>query len=144
MLQFARPKGLANLVVADALQLPFPDASFDAVTVAFGLRNMASWSGALAEIQRILKPGAHLLILDFGLPQPPFRAPYHFYLHHVLPSLAAFLTGERSAYDYLAASIESFPCGEAMRVRLSQEGYEDTRFIPLLGGIACIYTAMRP
>lgn len=144
MLQVARQKKLPNLVVADALQLPFASHAFQAVTVAFGLRNMASWTAALAEMHRVLSPGGHLLILDFGMPQPPLLGFYRFYLHRVLPRLATLLTGERSAYDYLAASIESFPNGEAMCERLTENGYRDARYIPLLGGIAAIYTAQRP
>jgi demethylmenaquinone methyltransferase/2-methoxy-6-polyprenyl-1,4-benzoquinol methylase len=144
MLRVAQPKGLPHLVVADAHQLPFADASFDVVTVAFGLRNMASWSGALAEISRVLVPGGHLLILDFGLPAEPLRTPYRFYLHRILPNLAAVLTGERSAYDYLADSIEAFPNGTTMCERLEENGYRETAFVPLLGGVAALYIAKRP
>lgn len=144
MLQVARAKRLPNLVVADALELPFADHSFDAVTVAFGLRNMASWTGALAEMHRVLTPGGHLLVLDFGMPKAPLLGPYRFYLHHILPTVAALLTGERSAYDYLADSIETFPNGPTMCERLEQSGYTQTRYEPLLGGIAALYTATRP
>jgi demethylmenaquinone methyltransferase/2-methoxy-6-polyprenyl-1,4-benzoquinol methylase len=144
MLRVAAAKELPNLTVADALQLPFAGDSFDAVTVAFGLRNMASWTLALGEIRRVLAPEGRLLILDFGLPKPPLLGPYRFYLHNVLPSLAALVTGERSAYDYLADSIESFPNAESMCARLQEANYLDPRYIPLLGGIAAIYTARRP
>jgi demethylmenaquinone methyltransferase/2-methoxy-6-polyprenyl-1,4-benzoquinol methylase len=144
MLQVARAKNIPRLTVADALQLPFADGTFDAVTVAFGLRNMASWTHALSEIQRVLSPGGHLLILDFGLPKPPLLRPYRFYLHNVLPLLASLLTGERSAYDYLADSIESFPNAGAMCERLEAAGYRDAQYTPLLGGITAIYTATRP
>jgi len=144
MLQVARSKNIPHLAVADALQLPFADGCFDAVTVAFGLRNMASWTHALAEIQRTLAPGGHLLILDFGLPKPPLLSLYRFYLHNILPFLASLLTGERSAYDYLADSIEAFPNAEAMCVRLEAAGYRDAHYTPLLGGITALYTAVRP
>lgn len=144
MLRVARAKSLPHLTVADALELPFADGSFDAVTVAFGLRNMASWSLALEEIQRVLSDEGRILILDFGLPKPPLLGAYRFYLHNILPTLAALLTGERSAYDYLADSIESFPNAEAMCARLSEAGYREARYTPLLGGIAAIYTAKRP
>lgn len=143
MLRVAKAKKIPNLTVADALQLPFKDASFDVVTVAFGLRNMASWSAALSEIQRVLRHGGHLLILDFGLPKPPLLGVYRFYLHHILPSLATWLTGERSAYDYLAASIESFPNADAMCKRLEAAHYAEARYTPLLAGIAALYTATR-
>ncbi|MEY2598895.1 MAG: hypothetical protein RLZZ142_1154 [Verrucomicrobiota bacterium] len=144
MLREAQRKGVPHLVVADALRLPFAEASFEVVTVAFGLRNMASWSLALREMQRVLAPGGHVLILDFGLPRGWLRAPYQFYLHRVLPRLAAWVTGERAAYDYLADSIEHFPCGEEMCERLEREGFVEARHRDLLGGIASIYTATRP
>jgi demethylmenaquinone methyltransferase/2-methoxy-6-polyprenyl-1,4-benzoquinol methylase len=144
MLRVAAAKEVPNLTVADALKLPFAAGSFDTVTVAFGLRNMASWTLALAEIRRVLAPEGHLLILDFGLPKPPLLGLYRFYLHNVLPSLARLVTGERSAYDYLADSIESFPNAEAMCVRLREANYLEPRYTPLLGGIAAIYTARRP
>ncbi len=143
MLQIARGKKLPHLVVADALQLPFADGSFEVVTVAFGLRNMASWTGALAEMRRVLTTNGHLLILDFGLPTPPLLGLYRFYLHNVLPTLAAVLTGERSAYDYLADSIESFPNGATMCERLEANGYTEAHYTPLIGGIAALYTARR-
>ncbi len=143
MLRVARRKQLPRLVVADALQLPFAKDSFEVVTVAFGLRNMASWTEALAEMRRVLTPDGHLLILDFGLPKPPLLSPYRFYLHHLLPGLAAALTGQRSAYDYLADSIESFPNGAAMCERLEANGYKEAHYQPLLGGIAALYIARR-
>ncbi len=144
MLRVAREKRLTNLVVADALQLPFASETFEVVTVAFGLRNMASWTAALAEMKRVLVPGGHLLVLDFGMPEPPLLGAYRFYLHTILPALATALTGERSAYDYLADSIETFPNGRAMCERLEACGFTDTSYDPLLGGIAALYTAQRP
>ncbi len=114
MLAVARRKGLQKTVVADALHLPFADASFDVVTVAFGLRNMADWSAALREMSRVLRPGGHLLVLDFSLPPGALRPLYRFYLHRCLPWIAGLVTGEREAYQYLGASIEQFPSGPAM------------------------------
>ena len=143
MLQVARSKGLSNLVAADALALPFADKSFDVVTVAFGLRNMASWSGALLEMRRVLKPGGHLLVLDFSVPPPPLRWFYRPYLHWVLPRLAAFVTGEKAAYDYLGDSIESFPHGAAMCELLAQAGLGEPEWSALTGGIVSLYTAVR-
>ncbi|EDY20372.1 ubiquinone/menaquinone biosynthesis methyltransferase [Chthoniobacter flavus Ellin428] len=143
MLSVARRKGLKHLVAADGLQLPFSDAAFDAVTIAFGLRNMASWPGALAEMRRILHPGGHVLILDFSVPLPPLRWIYRPYLHHVLPRVAALLTGKKAAYDYLGDSIEQFPQGPAMCVMLEDAGFEEPLCEPLSGGIVSLYTARR-
>jgi demethylmenaquinone methyltransferase/2-methoxy-6-polyprenyl-1,4-benzoquinol methylase len=143
MLHVAREKGVRRLVVADALQLPFVSGAFDAVTVAFGLRNMASWSGALQEMRRVVVAGGHLMVLDFGLPQPPWLGVYRWYLHRVLPRLARWVTGEQSAYDYLADSIEAFPSGRAMCALLEAQGWREAEWEPLLGGIAAIYTAKR-
>jgi demethylmenaquinone methyltransferase/2-methoxy-6-polyprenyl-1,4-benzoquinol methylase len=143
MLEVAGRKGLKCRVVADGLQLPFEEGSFDAVTIAFGLRNMASWSTALAEMRRILRPGGHALILDFSVPHVPLRWIYRPYLHHVLPRIAALLTGKKAAYDYLGASIEQFPQGAAMCVLLEDAGFVDPEHQPLSGGIVSLYTATR-
>lgn len=140
MLDVAAKRGLSNLVCADALDLPFRDGEFDAITIAFGLRNMASWSDALREMKRVLRPGGHVLILDFSLPRSKFlRKPYRFYLHHILPRIAGLITGHREAYDYLAQSIETFPCGDDMLRLMEESGFQHCRAEPLNGGIASIY-----
>lgn len=141
MLQIAARKGLRPLVVADGTQLPLADASFDAVTVAFGLRNMESWPRALREMARVLRPGGHLLILDFSMPRPPFSALYRFYLHRVLPLMAGAITGNSAGYEYLGESIESFPSGEAMGRLIGANGFHNTRALPLAAGIVSIYTS---
>lgn len=141
MLKRARAKGLQRTIVADALRLPFPAASFDCVTIAFGLRNMEDWAAALREIARVLRAGGRLLVLDFSIPNGAFRPIYRFYLHRCLPALAAFVTRQRDAYDYLGASIEQFPSGRAMLELISQNGFGSATATPLTGGIATIYTA---
>jgi demethylmenaquinone methyltransferase/2-methoxy-6-polyprenyl-1,4-benzoquinol methylase len=143
MLAVARSKGLTNTVVADALHLPFADGSFDAVTVAFGLRNMADWGAALAEMARVLAAGGHLLVLDFSLPRAPLRSAYRFYLHRILPYAAGVVTGEKQAYDYLGASIEKFPSGSAMCALLEANGFHDASAQPLSAGIVTLYCATR-
>jgi demethylmenaquinone methyltransferase/2-methoxy-6-polyprenyl-1,4-benzoquinol methylase len=143
MLQVARRKGVNNLIVADALQLPFSAETFDVLTVAFGLRNMASWEGALAEMRRVLRPGGHLLILDFSVPKPPLRWVYRPYLHYLLPQVAGWLTGEKGAYEYLGQSIEQFPHGPAMCALLERIGFSEAGHEPLSGGIVSLYTAAR-
>ncbi len=141
MLEIAERNGVANTIVADAMDLPFPDAKFDVVTVAYGLRNMESWIGAAREMLRVLRPGGSLVILDFSLPRGPIRGPYLTYLRHVLPKLAGIITGNREAYEYLAKSIENFPSGRAMEELLREAGFRETRWIPLTGGISSIYVA---
>ena len=143
MLAVAREKGLTNTVVADALQLPFADASFDAVTVAFGLRNMADWGAALTEMARVLAPGGHLLVLDFSLPQGTLRPLYRTYLHHCLPWLAGLITGQKAAYDYLGDSIEKFPSGQQMCALMEANGFHDADAQPLSRGIVTIYCGAR-
>lgn len=140
MLVHAKRRGVRETLVADGLALPFEDGSFDVATVAFGLRNMGSWDGGLKELHRVVRPGGHVLVLDFSLPRGVFRKLYAFYLNKVLPKMAGVLTGEREAYEYLAGSIERFPSGEGMLDRFRAAGFEEVAWIPLSGGIASIYT----
>lgn len=141
MLDVAVRRGLADVFEADAMNLPLPDACFDAATVAFGLRNMADYEKALQEFRRILRPGGHLLVLDFSMPEGLLASPYRFYLHRVLPRIAGLLTGNTAAYDYLGESIEQFPRGDAFKALLTRCGYSAPTALPLLCGIASIYTA---
>ena len=141
MLKLARTKGVQKTVAADALSLPFADAAFDCVTVAFGLRNMADWGGALREMARVLDARGHVLILDFSVPEGMLRPLYRFYLHRCLPMLAAVVTRQGDAYEYLGASIEKFPSGAAMETLLSENGFRAPTSRPLTGGIAALYTA---
>jgi demethylmenaquinone methyltransferase/2-methoxy-6-polyprenyl-1,4-benzoquinol methylase len=141
MLAVACAKGVKETVIADALQLPFPDQSFDAVTVAFGLRNMADWGAALQEMARVLSSGVHLLVLDFSLPQGWLRRIYRPYLHRLLPRFAGLVTGEEGAYQYLGASIERFPSGQEMCALITQNHFERATAEPLSGGIVTIYCA---
>jgi demethylmenaquinone methyltransferase / 2-methoxy-6-polyprenyl-1,4-benzoquinol methylase len=144
MLELARQKGVRHVVLADAMSLPFADASFDCVTIAFGLRNLENYSTGLAEICRILNTDGHLLVLEFSLPSMPvLRAAYRFYLHRCLPLLGSCLTQHKSAYDYLGESIERFPSGNAMCELMRANGYDSPSFKPLTGGIVTIYTAAK-
>jgi demethylmenaquinone methyltransferase/2-methoxy-6-polyprenyl-1,4-benzoquinol methylase len=144
MIELAKRKGVRHAFVADATKLPFDDASFDCVTVAFGLRNMEDWSVALREMARVLRPTGHLLVLEFSLPEfVILRAVYRFYLHRCLPLIGSFLTKERSAYHYLGDSIEKFPNGNAMLALMKASGLTNARAEPLTGGIVAIYTATR-
>jgi len=142
MLDLARRKGVRQIVLADAMNLPFGDASFDCVTIGFGLRNLENWAAALVEMSRVLKTNGHLLVLEFSLPTTPIlRAIYRFYLHRCLPLFGSFLTGTKTAYDYLGDSIEEFPSGGAMCELIAENGFTHQTFEPLTGGIVTIYTA---
>ena len=144
MLELAQRKGLSRAILADAMQLPVPDASFDCVTIAFGLRNMENWRDALGEMSRVLRKGGHLLVLEFSLPTRSIvRTIYRFYLHRCLPLLGSFLTGRKSAYDYLGDSIEEFPSGRAMLDLLEVSGFRRATYQPLSYGIVTIYTAQK-
>jgi demethylmenaquinone methyltransferase/2-methoxy-6-polyprenyl-1,4-benzoquinol methylase len=144
MLELAQRKGLRRTIVADAMKLPLPDASFDCVTIAFGLRNMENWSGALTEMARVLRQDGHLLVLEFSLPTISIvRTMYRFYLHRCLPLLGSFLTGRKSAYDYLGESIEEFPTGRSMLNLIDASGFRQVTIQPLSCGIATIYTAQK-
>jgi demethylmenaquinone methyltransferase/2-methoxy-6-polyprenyl-1,4-benzoquinol methylase len=142
MLELAQRKGVRKTILADAMQLPFSDGSFDCVTIAFGLRNMENWGGALAEVSRVLGRDGHLLVLEFSLPTRSIvRAIYRLYLHRCLPLLGFLLTRKKSAYDYLGDSIEEFPSGHAMIDLIEASGFRHATLQPLSYGIATIYTA---
>ena len=143
MLAAARRKGLQKTVVADALDLPFAEASFDVVTVAFGLRNMADWPAAIREMARVLRAGGHLLVLDFSLPRGRLRPLYRLYLHRCLPWIAGLVTGERGAYQYLGSSIEKFPSGEAMIRLMEENGFVSGSARSMTGGIVTLYTSTK-
>ena len=140
MLEVARKLGSRRLMQADALALPLPDAGFDVVTVSFGLRNMASWPQALSEMARVLRPGGHLLVLDFSIPEGPLRFVYRPYLRYILPGFASLITGETDAYQYLADSIEAFPRGEKLCGIMRENGFSRAVARPLTGGIVTLYT----
>jgi demethylmenaquinone methyltransferase/2-methoxy-6-polyprenyl-1,4-benzoquinol methylase len=143
MLEVARGKGVSKTVWADALDLRFENESFDVVTVAFGLRNMADWDCALREMSRVLRGSGHLLVLDFSIPTGALRPAYRFYLHRCLPLLASIVTGQKAAYDYLGGSIEKFPSGAEMRELIETNGFANATAEPLTGGIATVYTAQK-
>jgi demethylmenaquinone methyltransferase/2-methoxy-6-polyprenyl-1,4-benzoquinol methylase len=142
MLAHAKERGLGETMVADALHLPFEDARFDVVTVAFGLRNMENWKAGLREMARVVRDGGHVLVLDFSLPGGMLRKPYVFYLNKVLPKIAGVITKERDAYEYLAGSIDRFPSGNAMLALFEEVGLKEVSWTPLSGGIASIYVGV--
>ncbi|MBX9743207.1 MAG: bifunctional demethylmenaquinone methyltransferase/2-methoxy-6-polyprenyl-1,4-benzoquinol methylase UbiE [Chthoniobacterales bacterium] len=135
---------LITFLEADGMELPFDEKSFDVVTIAFGLRNMDSFERALSEMRRVLRPGGHLLILDFSIPTAPLLKPlYRFYLHHLLPRFASWITGKSAAYEYMGASIETFPSGDAMKALLKKCHFTRPVAEPLTGGIVSVYIAQK-
>lgn len=126
-------------VEADGLRLPFADASFDACSVAFGLRNMADRRAALAEMRRVVRPGGRVLVLEFSTPSNPVvRAFYEWYSFSVMPRLGKWISGS-DAYLYLPSSIREFPSAEALAEVMREAGLEEPRFRRLTFGVACIH-----
>jgi demethylmenaquinone methyltransferase / 2-methoxy-6-polyprenyl-1,4-benzoquinol methylase len=132
-------------VEADAMALPFPDATFDLVTVAFGLRNIADTSRGLAEMARVCKPGGRLAILEFSLPKNGIiRNAYLWYFRRVLPFIGNTVARNRSdAYTYLNQSVEAFPSGEALASFVRAAGFDRVEMVPLTFGIATLSIATR-
>ncbi len=144
MMRESQRRGFESLIAADGMNLPVQNGVFDLVTVAFGLRNMASWPQALGEMARVLRPGGHLAILDFSIPDLPLIRPaYLFYLKRIMPSIAGWLTGKREAYEYLCSSVERFPSGVAMEALIRENGFQSVTTHRLSLGIASLYVAQK-
>ena len=132
-------------VEADAMSLPFPDASFDLVTVAFGLRNIADTARGLEEMARVCRPGGRLAILEFSLPSNRVvRSGYLWYFRNVLPRIGNAVARNRSdAYTYLNRSVEAFPSGDALAAMIRAAGFDRVEQVPLTLGIATLSIATR-
>ncbi|TEU01570.1 MAG: ubiquinone/menaquinone biosynthesis methyltransferase [Dehalococcoidia bacterium] len=131
--------------LADALALPFPDNTFDCVTNAFLLRNLADLRAGLAEMARVLKPDGRLVCLDATQPPPGlFGSLYRLYFNHLLPPLAGTISGDRAAYRYLPNSLEGFPKATDLAAILADIGLSDVRFRLLAGGTVALHTGRRP
>lgn len=141
----ARTGAAVEWVEADALALPFPTASFDLVTVAFGLRNIADTAGGLSEMARVCRPGGRLAILEFSLPRlKAVRAAYLWYFRNVLPFLGnAVARNASDAYTYLNKSVEEFPSGERLADLVRTAGFSHVEMVPLTLGIATLTIATR-
>ncbi|WP_457629351.1 bifunctional demethylmenaquinone methyltransferase/2-methoxy-6-polyprenyl-1,4-benzoquinol methylase UbiE [Oceanithermus sp.] len=150
MLELARAKAAragmdVRFVEADALALPFADASFDAITVAFGFRNFADYERGLAEFQRVLAPGGRAVILEF--PPPPrglLGQAYRFYFNGVLPWIGGVISGRPEAYRYLPSSVERFPEPERLAEMMRAAGFAEVRWRLLTGGIAAVHVGDKP
>jgi len=133
-----------ELLIGDAASLPFEDNIFDAVTVAFGVRNFEDLDKGLSEIHRVLKPNGQVVILEFSMPERfPVKQLYHFYFKHLLPLIGGIVSKDRSAYSYLPASVERFPKPSAFIEILAQIGLSNIQVKPLTFGIATLYTATK-
>jgi demethylmenaquinone methyltransferase / 2-methoxy-6-polyprenyl-1,4-benzoquinol methylase len=132
-------------VEGDALRLPFRDRSFDGVSIAFGLRNLASLEDGLSELLRILRPGGTVAVLEFSKPQTRiFRPFFRFYFTKVLPLLGGLISGSQSAYEYLPESVSRFPDQIALAALMKETGFIEVTFQNLTGGIAALHVGRRP
>ncbi len=133
-----------QFVHANAQAMPFDDASFDAVTCAFGCRNFSNLDEGLREMYRVLKPGGQVTILEFSYPTRRYiRVLYDFYFTHVLPTIGRIVSRDKTAYTYLNKSVKSFCWGEAFAQHLHDAGFSNEHFETLTLGIATIYTAIK-
>ncbi len=129
----------------DVQQIPFSDGSFDIVTVGYGLRNLASWQAGLREMERVVKPGGRLLVLDFGKPANPlWRAIYLGYLKFFVPFLGRVFCGSAAAYAYILESLEHYPAQEGVAAAMRQMRLMNVRIVNLLGGAMSINYGEKP
>jgi demethylmenaquinone methyltransferase/2-methoxy-6-polyprenyl-1,4-benzoquinol methylase len=134
------PRSRLAPVTADALQLPIADGVMDGAIVAFGIRNVAALDTALAEVRRVLAPGARFVILEFSTPRNALvGAAYRFYFHTILPVVGRLVSGHRTAYTYLPRSVAHFPELEVLAARMTAAGFRDVTFRPLTFGIAALH-----
>ncbi len=140
-----RKRPTLSFVAGDALRLPFADAAFDAVTISFGLRNVADPDAALAELLRVTRPGGRLVICEFSHPTfRPFRTAYTEYLMKALPPIARKCSSNPDAYVYLAESIRAWPTQSALAGRIGAAGWERVGWRNLSGGIVALHRGRRP
>lgn len=131
---------IISLQTGDASNLDFADATFDAVTISFGIRNVENLEKALSEMYRVLKVGGQLLVLEFSLPRSELlKALYLLYFRHVLPLIGRLFSKHPQAYAYLNKTVESFPSGQSFADIIKQQGFTKLSFTPLTFGIATIY-----
>ncbi len=138
-------RGLAAnvaFVIANAECLPFPDRSFDCVTIGFGLRNVTDKPAALASMRRVLRPGGRLLVLEFSKPRPEIRAAYDAYSFNVLPRLGGIVAGDAASYRYLAESIRMHPDQETLAAMMRDAGFDDARWHNLAAGVVALHVGV--
>mgnify|MGYP001172516213 FL=1 len=135
--------GNLDFVQADAEALPFPDESFDRVTIAFGLRNVTRKERALAEMRRVLKAGGRLLVLEFSRPIAPMRPFYDVYSFKMLPLMGRLIARDADSYRYLAESIRMHPDQETLAGMMRDAGLEQVQYENLTGGVVALHRATR-
>lgn len=144
--KFAR-KGVADrcaVLEADGLALPFDEGAFDAVTIAFGLRNLADMDFGLRQMLRVLRPGGRLVVLEFSRPEGPVLSRlYRFYLRRILPSVGDPSSGKQGPYGYLAKTISAFPDAPELAGKIRESGFAAVGWRKLSGGIVAIHTALK-
>ena len=134
-----------DFMIADACQLPFDSNTFDAITISFGIRNFDKRSHCIEELYRALKPGGLLAILEFSIPKNKlWKGLYTFYFKKILPSIGRIVSKQKWAYTYLPESSFSFPCREEFCKELKAGKFQECRYKSLTGGVACLYTAVKP
>lgn len=149
MLEIAEEKNAKNsisipYIEADGMNLSFADESFDAVTIAFGLRNFSNWQKGLSELRRVLKSGGKLAILEFSTPVVPgFKQIFNFYFTRVLPRIGGAVSGSRGAYEYLPDSVSRFPDQNRLARMMGEIGFSNVEYKNLTGGIAAIHTGTK-
>lgn len=137
-------EGRVRLDLGDGEQLPYEESSFDAVTVAFGVRNFENLELGLRDMRRVLQPGGSLAVLEFSQPTAwPLRGLYLFYFKNILPRIGRLVSKDASAYTYLPNSVQAFPYGEAFAAKLREAGFSSVRVRPLTFGIASLYLAIK-
>jgi demethylmenaquinone methyltransferase/2-methoxy-6-polyprenyl-1,4-benzoquinol methylase len=142
--QAAEKTASIPFVEGDAMNLGFGEASFDAVTIAFGLRNLSNFSDGLAEFFRVLKPGGTLAVLEFSSPViPGFRTIFNFYFSRILPWIGGAVSGSRGAYEYLPDSVHRFPDQKTLAELIEKIGFHNVEFENLTGGIAAIHIGVK-
>lgn len=131
-------------VEGDAMRLPFPDDTFDAVTIAFGLRNLADWEAGLVELRRIVKPVGRVIVLEFSSPSASgLRSLFDFYFTKILPRIGGAVSGLRGAYEYLPDSVSRFPDQKGLVALMTKTGFGSVEYSNLSGGIAAIHSGTK-
>ena len=140
-----KTKGVLHMTLADAQRLPYPDNSFDAVTVGFGIRNVADIEQGIREMARVTRPGGRVVILEFNQPENRlFAALYGWYSFTILPRLGGLISGRRAAYEYLPSSVSAFHSREALADLLRRAGLTDIRIVDLTFGTVVIHRGVKP